>query len=206
MSLTSDLIKAATGKKLLIFDFDGTIAETSHLHAQAFAETLAPFGISFCYQHIAGMRTSEALLSCFDQAGLEQPTSGELELLVTEKQNRVRELIGTSLEPLDGMDAFLHWAKTRFKMALVTSGSRVTVSLALDKLGYNTFFQTQIFAEDVKSGKPDPEGFLLALNESNCKPEHALIFEDSIAGFKAAAKANIEYVNVSLDSTTLIWP
>jgi HAD superfamily hydrolase (TIGR01509 family) len=183
-------------KQLLIFDFDGTIANTSPLHAQAFADTLSPLGLSVCYSHIAGLRTAEAMLSCFDDAGLHRPSPEDLQYLVGEKQRRVRQLISTSLEPLPRMDAFLHWAKTRYQMALVTSGSRATVSLALRKIGYVSLFQTMIFAEDVNSSKPDPEGLRLALQAHRCQPKHALVFEDSEAGFQAAISANVRYINI----------
>lgn len=190
------LAQALVDKRLLIFDFDGTIADTSLLHAQAFADTLTPLGLSVCYSRIAGLRTAEAILSCFDDAGLDWPSPEVLQSLVGEKQRRVRQLISTSLEPLPRMDAFLHWAKARYQIALVTSGSRATVSLALRKLGYESFFQTVIFAEDVNSSKPDPEGFRLALQTHRCQPEHALVFEDSEAGFQAACNASIAFVDV----------
>ncbi len=154
--------------------------------------------VSFCYSQIAGMRTAEALLSCFDRAGVSRPGSEDLRLLASEKQRRVRELIETSLEPLSDMDRLLHWAKSRYTMALVTSGSRVTVSLALRKLGYQSLFSTQIFAEDVRVGKPDPEGLHMALQSHNCQPEQALVFEDSEAGFEAAKAARVNYVDITL--------
>ena len=198
------LAKVITGKKLLIFDFDGTIADTSHLHAQAFSEVLAPLAISVGYQQIAGMRTDDAIKYCFSKAKMPQPSVEELHLLVSAKQRCVRDLISVFLEPLPGMDAFLRWAKTRFLMALVTSGSRETVSLALDKLGYDSTFQAKIFAEDVKFAKPDPEGFMLALQAFSCMPEDALVFEDSTIGFKAAARANIDCIDISNGDFALI--
>ena len=193
---TSDLSQALEGKELLIFDFDGTIADTSPLHAQAFAETLNPLGLSVCYPQIAGMKTAEALLRCFDSAGQERPSPNDLQVLVSKKQQRVQELIGILLEPLPHMNVFLSWAKTHYAMALVTSGSRATVTLALHKLGYESLFQTQIFAEDVKAGKPHPEGFLMALRAHDCHPRDALVFEDSEAGFQAAVVAELDFINV----------
>jgi HAD superfamily hydrolase (TIGR01509 family) len=92
---------------------------------------------------------------------------------------------------------FLDWAKTRYSMALVSSGSQETVCLGLVKLGYESMFFPQVFAEDVKLGKPDPEGFHLALLMHNCKPERALVFEDSESGFQAATKASIPFYDAN---------
>lgn len=192
------------GKKLLIFDFDGTIANTSPLHAKAFKDTLAPLEVPVCYSNIAGLRTADAMLNCFHQSGLTPPSSSQLSLLVSEKQHRVRKLIETSLQPIPQIDSFLRWSHTRYSLALVTSGSKATVSLALHKLDYQSLFQTQLYAEDVKSGKPDPEGFNLALKLESCKPAHALVFEDSKIGFQAATAADIEFVDVNHPSFGLI--
>lgn len=205
MILSQALTQVLENKKLLIFDFDGTIADTSPLHSQAFYATLAPLGLSVCYSQIAGLRTAEAILNCFDHAGLGRPSSEDLQSLVVEKQRRVRQLISTSLQPLSRMDAFLRWAKTRYETVLVTSGSRQTVTLALNRLGYQHLFKTKIFAEDVKQSKPDPEGFMVALVAHNCLPKHALVFEDSDVGFQAATAASIDYVDV-LNSRYGIYP
>jgi sugar-phosphatase len=199
------LLQALSGKELLIFDFDGTIADTSSLHAQAFADVLSPLGISVCYQIIAGMRTAEALLSCFRNSGLELPSSSELQLLVAQKQQRVQQLINLSLEPLPRVSAFLNWTQPLYSMALVTSGSRATVTLALNKLGYGSLFPIRVFAEDVKAGKPDPEGFLIALDLHKCAPLNALVFEDSEAGFQAAAAANLDFINVKEHNIDLFY-
>jgi HAD superfamily hydrolase (TIGR01509 family) len=183
------------GKKLLIFDFDGTLANTTPLHAQAFSETLSPLGILVDYQRLAGRKTADAMLICFADAGLPAPDAATLELLVAEKQRRIRELIADSLEPLPGVDEFLHWAKLRFEMALVTSGSRGTVELALKKLGFSDWFRPMLFAEDVTKAKPYPEGFLRVLEMTNIAAEEALVFEDSEAGFVAARAASIDYID-----------
>lgn len=197
------LLNALIGKKMLIFDFDGTVADTSLLHAQAFADTLVPLGLLFCYPDIAGMRTSDAILHCYDYSGINRPSPAVLKHLVLKKQQRVRDLINISLQPSPLMDEFLQWSKSRFFIALVTSGSRATVTLALNKLGYASLFRTFIFAEDVKLAKPDPEGLLLALHSFDCRPEEVLVFEDSAAGFTAASKANLQCINIHISDYAL---
>ena len=57
----------------------------------------------------------------------------------------MRQLISTSPASMPHIDAFLYWAKTRYEMALVTSGLRATVSLTLIKFGYMSLFQTSVF-------------------------------------------------------------
>lgn len=188
-------------KKLLIFDFDGTLADTSPVHAQAFIETLAPFGIVVDYSKLAGRKTADALLLSFSEAGLANPDPEALAALVYEKQRRVRALISLSLAPFPGVTEFLTWAKARFRTALVTSGSHGTVNLALEKLGWMGWFNPVLFAEDVAYAKPNPEGFLRVLEMTGVSANDALIFEDSEAGFQAASIANIDW----LDARQLDW-
>lgn len=184
-----------SSKRLLIFDFDGTVADTTPLHAAAFSQVLAPLGISLDYSRIAGLKTLDAMRQCLDDEGrtVDEPT---LATLVSAKQQCVRKMIGQALLPLEGVDAFLQWARPRYHLAMVTSGSRETVQLALKKLGYLDFFAPVICADDVKYAKPDPEGFLMALTSTGVAASDALVFEDSAAGFEAAVRAGLDYVDV----------
>jgi len=86
---------------------------------------------------------------------------------------------------------------------MVTSGSRGTVSLALEKLGYTDWFDPLICADDVSQAKPAPEGFLKALQISGVPADAALVFEDSQAGFTAAAAAGLGFVDARFISWKL---
>ena len=197
----NDFFEMLQSKRLLIFDFDGTVADTTPLHAAAFFEVLAPLGITVDYSCIAGLKTQDAMRKCLDGAGrtLDEAALGAL---VKAKQQSVRQMIGHSLQPLPGVDAFLRWARPRYKLAMVTSGSRGTVGLALEKLGYTGWFYPLICADDVEKAKPAPEGFLMALQLAGVLAGDALVFEDSEAGFEAAAQAGLGYVDVRRTA----WP
>ncbi len=196
----SALKKLLERRRLLIFDFDGTIADTSPLHAQAFGEVLAPRGITVDYSAIAGMKTGDALRKCLEVA-IQQTSEEELAGMIALKQRLVRDRIATGLRPLPGADEFLQWAAPRFQLCLVTSGSRGTVGMALDKLGYSDLFAPCLCAEDVARAKPDPEGFLAALRLTATDPAEAVVFEDSAAGFAAAQAAGLSF----FDARNNLW-
>lgn len=198
MEPTVNLIQALQGKRLLIFDFDGTVADTSPMHAAAFTEVLAGLGIVVDYPRIAGMKTLDAMHKCLALANCSL-SDNQLTTLVAAKQQRARQMIGEGLQPLPGMDEFLRWARTRYRLAMVTSGSRDTVSLALAKLGYTDWFSPLICAEDVRYAKPSPEGFIAVLNITGVFASQALVFEDSEAGLSAAALVGIDFVDVTED-------
>ena len=86
-------------KILLIFDFDGTLANTSPLHEAAFNTVLAQWGFNIDYPSVAGMRSHDAILACFAKAGLVVSES-QLQQLTLSKQACVRALIQKELRPL----------------------------------------------------------------------------------------------------------
>lgn len=200
MEPAANLTEALQGKRLLIFDFDGTVADTTPLHAAAFTEVLAPLGVAVVYPRIAGLKTLDAMRQCLNGVG-RILDDAELASLVAAKQQRARQMIGKALKPLPGVDEFLRWARPRYRLAMVTSGSRGTVNLALEKLGYTGWFDPLVCADDMARAKPDPEGFLQVLRMTGVPAEEALVFEDAEAGFLAAGAASLAYVDVR----TLDW-
>ena len=195
MQLERSLGQLLQVKKLLIFDFDGTVADTSHLHSAAFEQVLSPLAISVQYPLIAGMKTEDAIVYCAKTCGCVIPRD-LLMTLVKAKQEIVREMIVNHLKPLPGMDAFLHWARQLYPLSMATSGSRSTVRLALEKLGYKDWFTPLVCAEDVERAKPHPDMFLKVLQLTQISTSDALIFEDSESGFVAAESAQIPCFDV----------
>lgn len=183
------------GRSLLIFDFDGTLADTSPLHALAFNQVLAPFGILVDYPKIAGLSTRNALARVLSQNGIHL-VHERVEELALAKQQRVRRLIEDRLAPLPGVAEFLTWARPRYRLALYSSGSRGTVSLSLKKLGLSHWFDPLLCADDVSAAKPDPEGYLKILELTGVAPRRAVVFEDSEAGLQAARSAGLVTVDV----------
>lgn len=84
MKKAHNLEDALRGKRLLIFDFDGTVADTTHLHAAAFSEVLATLGIEVDYPSIAGLKTLDAMRQCLHGAGHVLDESALAALVITE--------------------------------------------------------------------------------------------------------------------------
>lgn len=200
MKAVASLLQALQGKELLIFDFDGTVADTTPLHAAAFSQVLAPLGIMVDYPSIAGLKTLDAIRQCLDGAGRILPDA-EVQALVVEKQKLVRQMITQGLEPLPGVDEFLRWARPRYRLAMATSGSRGTVRLALEKLGYTDWFDPLVCADEVSNAKPDPEGFLKVLQITGASADATLVFEDSDAGLEAARNATLAVIDIRV----MLW-
>lgn len=182
-------------KKLLIFDLDGTIADTNCLHERAFKEVLLPLQAVVDYRSIAGMTTEAAIHHILEVSGIVRSTA-EIKFLVNDKRAAARRLIEKDLSFISGSEAFIQRARGFYAMALCSSGSRETVRLTIGKLGLIDVFQTVVAAEDVIGHKPDPDGFLEVLRITGQPHEHTLVFEDSKSGVESAARAGLDVIQI----------
>ncbi|MFZ4551488.1 MAG: HAD family hydrolase [Aquabacterium sp.] len=201
--MSSALMRLLQSRQLLIFDFDGTIADTSPLHAQAFTQALSGKGLAVHYPDIAGLKTADAVRFCAERAGV-MLREDEVQSLVQAKQGLVRTLMASNLQALPGAGDFLQRVARTHRLAMVTSGSRGTVSLGLNKLGHTDLFNPLICADDVAHAKPSPEGFLKALDMVGVSADRALVFEDSAAGLTAAHQAGIATIKIETDTWTAL--
>jgi HAD superfamily hydrolase (TIGR01509 family) len=206
----SPLAELLRAKRLLIFDFDGTIVDSSPLHARAFNEAFAADGVPVDYRTIAGLTTDMAVDQVARGAGLDLD-EGKRASIIADKRARALRLIETELEPIPGSIDFLRRARGLFPLALCTSGSRPTIERALERVGLVGMFDPVITAGDVRQGKPHPEGFLKAAGHHEVAPADALVFEDAPSGLAAAGAAGMDTVHVVEPGAALVpgqvtWP
>ncbi len=83
--------------------------------------------------------------------------------------------------------------KLNIKQCIATGGMRDKTAKKIDVVKIRNYFpdETVFTADMVEKGKPEPDLFLLAAKSFNYKPEECVVVEDSVAGIKAAIKANI---------------
>lgn len=182
-------------KRLMIFDFDGTIADSSPLHERAFNEAFESEGVTVDYSTIAGMTTESAVDHIAGKAGL-RLDAAKRSSVIADKRQRARRHIASQLVGMDGSLEFIERVKGRYLLALCTSGSRDTIEVSLERLGLTAHFDPIVTGEDVARGKPDPEGFLRILDQHGMAASDAVVFEDSDHGMAAAAAAEIDTVQI----------
>lgn len=192
--------KLIENAKLLIFDFDGTIADTTSIHEKAFKKVFEPFFININYQEISGKSTKEAVNHLLKKNDLNIMTA-EIEKLIINKQTYVREIINSSsdFKTLPDVKEFIENVYGNYQLAIATSGSRKTIELALRKLNLKHFFNLILCSEDVSESKPSPEIFLKTLKLANFSRKESLIFEDSNNGIIASKAANIPFIDITIN-------
>lgn len=185
--------------KALIFDVDGTLAETEEVHREAFNRTFNDCGLEWHWDcetykqllKVTGGR--ERMEHHAKSQGLPVPDCIALHKIKTNHYNEMIAHSGVVLRP--GVENLIRAAWTAsLKLAIATTTSRPNViSLISATLGVEAldWFSAICCGEDVKAKKPDPEVYVLALKKCGLEPRHALAFEDSANGVRAAKAAGL---------------
>jgi HAD superfamily hydrolase (TIGR01509 family) len=182
--------------RALLFDLDGTLAETDSLHLPTWADVLEPYGVSvdeeFYRESISGRNTSEIVRDLLPELSDEENRSvGEA------KEARFRER-ATKLEPLPGLIDFVTWGRERgMSIVLVTNAPEENVQAVLLALELRDSFDAVVLADEVEAVKPDPAPYRAALKKLGVSAEEALAFEDSVSGISSSVAAGIPTVGIT---------
>jgi HAD superfamily hydrolase (TIGR01509 family) len=180
----------------LLFDLDGTLAETDSLHLPTWVEVLLPHGIdvgeAFYRENISGRANAEIVRDLLPDLSEQEGRE-----IVETKEAGFRERAG-DLEPLPGLLDFLESVKGRgARTGLVTNAPRENVAAVLLALGLEDFFDAVVASEEVRAAKPDPDPYRTALEKLGADPDETLAFEDSVSGIHSAVGAGIPTVGIA---------
>lgn len=182
--------------KALLFDLDGTLADTNSVHRVTWAEALRPYGYDvtwdFYREHITGRVTKEIVADLLPDFSAEEGRE-----LIESKEADFRERAGT-LEPLPGLLDFVQKGREKeMKIALVTNAPKENAFTVLQVLGLDDAFDPVILADEVGSGKPDPALYNAALQALDVSAKEAVAFEDSASGIASSVAAGIPTVGIA---------
>lgn len=182
--------------KALLFDLDGTLADTNSVHRVTWAEALRPYGYDvtwdFYREHITGRVTTDIVADLLPDFSAEDGRE-----LIEDKEADFRERAG-ALEPLPGLLNFVQQGREKgMKIALVTNAPKENASTVLRVLGLDNAFDPVILADEVGSGKPDPAPYNAALQALGVSAKEAVAFEDSATGIDSSVAAGIPTVGIA---------
>lgn len=184
-------------RDVLLFDIDGTLADTDALHFEAYRRMLAKHGKTIdhaTYMSSVMGHTNENIMAWMmpeaDLAGRRAFSDA--------KEAMFRELAATSIVPATGLMALIDWAEAkRIKIAAVTNAPRANAEMTLKALKLDTRMAFVVIGDELPRGKPDPLPYTTALERFGVKPGQAMAFEDSRSGVKSAAAAGIDTVGMT---------
>jgi len=186
------LVPAST--QAIIFDIDGTLADTMPLHYKASQIVCNKRGFDFPLEYFyakAGIPTHKVFEMLMKELGL--PFDGHA--LATEKEAEFLKLI-PEVKPLNPAAEVALACYGQLPMALGTGGTKDIATPIMEKIGMLSMFEIMVTPEMIQNPKPFPDTFLKAAEFMGIAPEYCLVFEDADPGLQAAKAAGMMSVDV----------
>lgn len=180
----------------LLFDFDGTLADSSEANIRSYAKAFEKVGLQFDkrkYIKLFGLR----FLEMMDQIA---PNSTEKQRseIRSLKAKYYRDYIHL-VQLNNGLLDLVRSLNGRYKTGLITTASRRNVESFLEHFAIDPIlFNIIITGEDVRHGKPNPECYTKAIEALGEEPTNCLVFEDSQVGIEAAVAAGAKVVKIAI--------
>jgi beta-phosphoglucomutase family hydrolase len=178
----------------LIFDCDGTLADTMPTHFKAWVKILHDHGGDISedlFYQSAGMPTRDIIRHLNKSFGYNL----DVETVYAEKEQHYLSLINTIRE----IGAIVDVARAfqgKVPMAVASGGAHHVVNMTLDAIGIAQLFPVVVGADDVKNGKPSPDMFLYAAEKMSVPASACIVYEDGDQGIIAANRAGMRVVDV----------
>lgn len=191
--------------RAIIFDFDGVITDSEVIHLAAFNRLLSKYGIEISeneyYKDYLGLTDADVIRTLAEKKLFGD--NPDIDSLVRQKNRIFDDMVKNDSRILPDVEKFLQMLRqNKIPMAICSGALMAEIKLILEKAGLRSFFEAIVSAEQVKKGKPHPEGFLLALKKLNEKyrsilPNQCIVIEDSHWGLEAAAAAGMHTIAVT---------
>ncbi len=189
------MIKIPQQARALIFDLDGTIANTMPNHFISWRKAVIPYGIDFnasLFMQLTGMprtATIEKLNEMFD-------TTMNPDIVGKVKDTHFKTLVNLT-EEIQVVTDVIRKYHNILPMSIGTGSTKNGAKKTLEVIGFENYFDIVITADDIVNHKPHPETFLKCAELMGVKPQDCVVFEDGILGMNAAEEAGMMVIDVN---------
>ena len=178
----------------LIFDCDGTLADTMPLHWRAWQQITSRHGVHFTedrFYELGGVPSRHILAMLRDEQRLEiDPLA-----VAKEKESAYLELLH-HVGPIEQIVAVAREHHGRLPMAVASGGTRLVIESVLVHLEIRDWFGAVVTSEDVFHQKPAPDIFLEAARRLGVAPQFCRAYEDTDLGMNAIRAAGMDAIDV----------
>ncbi|MFJ8311040.1 MULTISPECIES: HAD family hydrolase [unclassified Streptomyces] len=178
----------------LIFDCDGTLADTLTAHQMSWQQAFSEFGIAMTpewYQARVAL-SAEALVADMAQETGRRLTFPDVLARQITSFTELRHLV-RGIDPVIAVARAHHG---QVPLAVASSGTAQLVAATLEATGVAELFDIVITASDVRNSKPAPDPYLTACARLSVRPEACIAYEDSDGGIQAASAAGLRTIDV----------
>lgn len=192
--MASARLTVAAGVRGLIFDCDGTLADTMPFHMEGWRRAFADARVDVPEPWLDALRGTperQVVVLANDRFGL----ALDPDAILATKHLVYRRLL-SRVQPLEPVVALVraHWG--RLPMAVASGATREDVYTVLARLGLTDAFAAVLTADDEIEHKPSPEIFLEAARRIGVEPAACQVFEDGDIGLEAARRAGMTATDV----------
>lgn len=196
--------------KAVLFNFNGVIIKDGSIHIQLIDEILIQENLQPQRvkerEEFLGISHRAYLQNLLKNRGRVVTEAYMAQLLTRKAQAYVLELEKLEKLPLySGIEDVIFQIRSRhLKMALVSDALSLEIEMVLTSAKLAEYFPVIVSGDDISSDKPNPEGYLLAVErmnqtypELNLEPDECLVIENTPAGIQAAKRAQMQVVGVA---------
>ncbi len=196
--------------KAVLFNFNGVIIKDGLIHIQLIDEILIQENLQPQRvkerEDFLGISHRAYLQNLLKNRGRVVTEAYMAQLLTRKAQAYVLELEKLEKLPLySGIEDVIFQIRSRhLKMALVSDALSLEIEMVLTSAKLAEYFPVIVSGDDISSDKPNPEGYLLAVErinqtypELNLEPDECLVIENTPAGIQAAKRAQMQVVGVA---------
>ena len=194
--------------RMIVFDFDGVIADTEKSHFEMFRQSLLNEGIELTWPEYCEKYLGYSDIECFKQVLTDkgrQYDSETIERIFQRKKVLFARFIEQNSLIIPGVRRLLEELRSENIICSICSGALTEeIEFILNKERLRDFFAFIVSADDVSQSKPDPEGYRLCLDRINAADTgrmkvlagQCVVIEDSIWGIQAAHAADMRCLAV----------
>jgi beta-phosphoglucomutase-like phosphatase (HAD superfamily) len=178
----------------IIFDCDGTLADTMPLHWRAWQVIARRHRFNLAEERfyaLGGVPSREILRMLSQEQGV------PLDPLVVAREKELEYLsLISDVAPISCVAAVAHRYHGRIPLAVASGGTRGIIEMVLEHLGMRSLFDAIVTSEDVVNHKPAPDIFLEAARRIGVPPHLCRAYEDTDLGMQAIRAAGMEAIDV----------
>lgn len=180
----------------LIFDMDGTLADTMPTHYIAWCEAMGQHGIEFTEERfyaLGGVPAVKVIEVLAEEQGIELV---DIAAIADAKEARFLELLG-AVQPIIPVKTIAEFHREHIPMAIATGSETWVAEKILKGLEIRDWFQAVVGADQIENPKPAPDTYLRAAELLGVDPKRCHAFEDTRLGMDAAEAAGMAVIDIN---------